>query len=228
MTALAWPAPLKPSDVLFALQNQSRSGGLALSGVEQVVTSFAARWRASIRVRVRSDAQILAARAFVSRLGGRVGTALVPAFDTRRASWPVDAWGRTLHPGFTRDRTLDGTAYEDPSIPDESAIDATVDSATALGALQISINVSQGEPPLAGQYFGVGNYLHLITEVVDSTGDVHTVNFVPRLRAAVSGGAAVTFTRPVSEMRLLTDDSGTLALRHLRFGDLDLEFVEAF
>lgn len=228
MTALAWPSVLKPQEVLFHLESQSRSGGQSTSGIEQVVTSLAARWRASIRIAITNDAQILAARAFVSRLGGRVGTVLVPVFDARRASWPVDAYGRALHPGFTRDKTLDGTAYEDPAIPTESEIVAEASVGAAIRTSQVAINVVQGEPLLAGQYFGVGNYLHLITEIVSAVGTIQTVNFVPSLRVAVSAAAILTLTRPLCEMRLAADSVGELALRNLRFGQLDLEFVEAF
>lgn len=228
MPALDLPAVLKPRDVLFALTSQTRGGGQPTSGPEQVVTSYSSRWRATMTFSLMTDAQILAARALIARLIGRVGTLLVPVFDARRASWPVDAQGRTLHPGFTRDRSLDGTIYEAPAIPTESEIVATVDTSAALRAIQLAVEVTQGEPLIAGQYLGLGNYLHIITHVIGTAGTVQTLGIAPSLRAAVSAGATVKLTRPVCEMRLAADDVGEVLLRNLRFGQLDLDLVEAF
>ncbi len=122
------------------------------------------------------------------RFGYRLGTIELAG---ARASWPLDAYGRTLHPGFTRDKTLDGTDYEDPAIPASSEIVATLDANAALRATQIVVDVTQGEPLIAGQYLGIANYLHLITHVVDVVGTVQTVGIAPTLRSAALAGATV-------------------------------------
>lgn len=230
--AIAWPASVKPRSVMFHPQSASRSGGQSTSGGEQIVESAAGRWRASVHADIRNDVQIRAWRAFLAQTRGRANTIDVPFFDARRQSWPVDAYGRTLHPGFTRDKTLDGTAYEFPTIPSNSEIIATVYANADLRAISISIAITQGQPLIAGQYFGISSRLYLISSVASTivvgSGYRQAVAFWPELRAAAVAGTPVLITRPVCEMRFASDDSGELMLERLRYGSLNADFVEAF
>lgn len=222
--ATAFPAGLVPQSILFDIQNVSRSGGVSTNGMEQIVGSGVGRWTATLSdIPIRGNAQILAWRAFKTSLRGRSGTILVPAFDGKRAPWPVDAWGRVLHPGFTRRRSLDGTSYADPEIPTQSQVVATM-AAASVRATTVSIAVTQGSAPQAGQYFSpAAGRLHMITESLGSG----TYRIEPPLRAAVSDGTAVNFTRPTCEMRLAADDEGKLDLQLARTGSVTLNMVEA-
>jgi len=227
--AVAFPASLRqPRSVLFALQNSSRSGGVALNGMEQTVSSAAERWRAQLEFRIKTTEQILEVRAWVAALDGRAGEVLLPVFDGRRANWPEDTWGRTLHPRFTRRWQLDGTAYEDPEIPAASAIIATVAAGTPRGSTAIGIDVTQGEPLRAGQYFSIANRLYIITAITNTVGTIQVCNIRPRTRAVAVTGDPVVLDRPVATMKLASDDQGELMLDGLRFADLSLSFVEAF
>ncbi|MEF2550005.1 hypothetical protein VQ042_01330 [Aurantimonas sp. A2-1-M11] len=210
---------------MFDIENASRSGGVSTNGLEQIVGSGAGRWRASLGgIYVRTNAQVLAWRAFRLSLRGRTGTVLVSPFDGKRVNWPKDAYGRALHPGFTRRRHLDGTIYEDPEIPTESEVNATFAAAAARRATTVQIAVSQGEAIKAGQYLSPSEgRLHVVVGVINST----TFSIEPPLRDAVTLGQAVNFTRPTCEMRLMDDGSGGLDLQLARTGMVSMDFVES-
>lgn len=234
MADVAWALP-NPRSGGFWLENPSRSGGVAFNGSEQNVFSLAMRWRARWTVSIRTKAEVLAARAMFAQLQGKAGTLLVPFFDGKRASWPIEfvvagSTGVVLSPGVTRRRELDGTIFEDPEIPTASEIISTVSSNAANRATTIDVEFEQGGPPVAGQYFGLGgNRGYLIHTVTGpASGDVYTLSFFPPLRAAVLSGATVNWTRPVCVMRQTTDDQGIGELEGLRFADLTIDLVEYF
>lgn len=223
--ATDFPAGLIPSAVLFDIENVSRSGGVSTNGMEQVVGSGVGRWTARLAdIRIRTNAQILTWRAFKHGLRGRAGTILVSPYDGKRTNWPVDEYGRVLHPGFTRRRQLDGTIYEDPEIPTASQVNATFAANAAARATTVQITVAQGSAIKAGQYFSPSaGRLHVVTAVLSAT----SFSIEPPLRQAVSLGQAVNFTRPTCEMRLASDDSGSLDIQIARFGIVSLDLVEA-
>jgi hypothetical protein len=222
-----WPDTLRASDVAFVLENVSRGGGPGLGGFEQVVISGASRWRATISIPIRKNAEILAARTLFALLDGRVGTVAVPAFDGRRANWPVDVYGRRLDPGFTRRKRLDGTIYADPRIPPESAIVAVADVAAAAGTTSLAIAISQGSAPQAGQYVGIAGRLYVLRALTAQAGSVWTFTIRPALRFAVADSEPIEMAIPTCEMRFAGDDQANMTLTSLQHADLSLEFVEA-
>lgn len=229
MASIAWPALLKPLSFGFWLENSDQSGGVSMLGNEQFVASPGQRWRASMAVNIRSNEQILALRSLLAQLDGRFNDVLLPGFDGKRLSWPVDSeTGVSLKPRNTRDRTLDGTAYEDPEIPSESQITATLNASAALRATTIAINVAQGGTPLAGQRVGIASRLYELATIVSTVGTVTTATIRPPLRAAASSGASVLFTRPVCLMKLLNGSEALTRLESMRFANVDLQFQESF
>lgn len=242
MTAIDWPSELKPSAFGYFPIDADQSGGAAMNGSEQFVISPGPRWGASMTVHIKSKAELLAARRLRVSLHGRANPAILPNFDGKRLSWPEelhqgDPTGVILHPGVTRDKTLDGTDFEDPEIPDESEIQASVHANVALRATSMQIRVAQGGAILPGQQFGIGQRLYEIATVIDSlpveiSGEgiesVYNVTFTPPLRAAASEGEEVLFTRPVCLMRCLNLNDELRKLEGLRFATLNLEFAEYF
>lgn len=211
----------------FMLENPSRSGGIALNGMEQTMASGAERWRCSGVWRAFGKSAILQFEAFLANMNGRAGEVLVPTFSGRIANWPIDTYGRVLDPGFTRNKLLDGTAYEDPAVPPISEIVATLGASVAIRVTQLSINMTQGSAIRAGQLFGLANRVYRIRSIVSVVGTVTTVTFGPPLRAAATLGAAITFTRPVCLMKFATDDQGSEFDTGFG-GQVSLEFVETF
>lgn len=231
--AEAWVFP-QPYEFGFWLENVSVSGGTALNGEEQNVFGEAMRWRARAKCFFRTADQIRSSRGLFARLQGRAGTILVPTFDGKRVSWPVEIFDTTkstgvvLHPGITREPLLEGTAYQSPVIPAKSEVTCTLTDAASLRATSVNMTFAQGGPPLSGQYFGIANALYIVKSVTGPVSSVYTVSFIPPLRAAAADNATVKWTRPVCEMRQASDDQGLKELQSLRFADLSLEFVENF
>lgn len=231
--AEAWVLPI-PYDWGFWLENLSVSGGVALNGEEQNVFGENMRWRARGKVNFRTADQVRDGRGLFARLQGRAGTLLVPTFDGKRVSWPIEDFngnvtGVVLHPGVTREPLLEGTVYQSLEIPARSEVICTLTDAVALRATSANMTFAQGGPPLAGQYFGLANALYIVKSVTGpASGDVYTVTFLPPARATAADNATVKWTRPVCEMRQASDDQGIKELQSLRFADVSVEFVENF
>ncbi len=227
---LIWNPVLRPSGGGFAPYIRTIGGGPALnSDFEQVAPQQSQRWRANVRLSVRSTEQIFALRELVAGLEGRLGSVAVPAFDRGRAPWAVDQYGRTIDPTFARQRSLEGTPFADSAGLVDSLITARLNADASLRAGQIAINILKGSAPHVGMYFSLGNRLHLIKAIVGVAGSVSTVKIWPVLRADVAGGTAVNFTSPTCEMRFLTDDQGQDILNALdlfKFGAGMLAFEE--
>ena len=189
-------------------ENQSISGGPAASGFEQTVGGTGGGWLLSTLWRVRTNDDALAFWAFREGMRGKANTTLVPICFGRFANWPVDSYGRVLHPGFTRERSLDGTAYESAEIPTSSVIAATLFGAVTEGSTTAAIKVTQGSSPKAGQFFSILQNLYRITSVNSVSGQTSYVSFLPQLRRDWAAGASVNFARPVCLAHFLTDDQG--------------------
>lgn len=234
--AANWPTFLRPTRPLirFILQNPSRSGGVALNGMEQTVSSGAERWRASGAFLCYGKDAVLQFERFLTEMLGRSGEVNVPTFSGYHANWPNEyvggdvtkPTGRVLHPGITRRKSLDGTAFEDPEVPTASEIIATAGSAS-LAATSIVITVTQGRAIRIGQLFGIGSRLYRAYAVTTPVAGAQTVDFRPKLRIAVTAGATVRFSRPVCVMKFASDDEGS-ELDPFFGGPVVLNFVEAF
>jgi len=232
MTALAWPAVLVPRAPDVYLDARTVSGGISLSGKEQVASRDFGIWRAALtQIPIRTTEQVLAINALLARLDGRNGTVLVPMFDSIRAPWAVDSYGRVLNPAEARRqagyRDVDGSVYGAPAGFVDTLIQARLLGAAASRAAVVSINILKGSMPQPGMHFSIGNCAYRIRDVLSVVGSVVTCNIRPGLRLAAPPGAAVNFTSPAIEMRLTTDDQGHAPLDLWRLASISLEFVEA-
>lgn len=231
MVNVAWPASLKPSDFGFFHMESDTSGGRSMSGGEQFIASPGARWGATMRLPIRGDADVLTVRALRSKLQGRANPAVLPNFDGKRLSWPVEAaTSRVLTPRIAQQLEgtygLDGTPYAGLEIPTAAQINATM-AAAEVRATQVAITLTQGEPLKEGQQFGIASQrLYEISEIVSVVGAVTTVKIWPPLRAAATAGTVVQFTRAWCLMRCENLSDELRALEALRFATLNLQFVE--
>lgn len=220
--AMEFPGALRPSrPATFHPENPSRSGGISLTGSEQVTISPAGRWRATLELPVYSELTALAYRAFIAQLEGKAGTVLVPKWEV---FGPRDMNGRRFS---FRDTASDGLNFDLTGFGQSDQTHAVLAAGAALGATRISVALLDGEGPRPGQYFGLGQRLHLCQAVWQvSEGDPTTIQFWPRLRQAVPSGERVILDRPVCLMRLAEDMSGELDLDTQNQGRPTMEFVE--
>ena len=216
-----WPTKLlAPRISNLRLINRTRSAGASLTGFEQVSDPITQRWAFTIDFpNLRKDA-ILPFRALVASLKGRSNVVRVPIFD--QFLWaPDDAIGIANVP----DRLDPWADYDDGE--KISDVSATVTVAQGVNALTVDLS-NIDEPSkviLAGQYFGIGDDLHVIgLNGVSFSGNVATVTFEPSTRRART--RAPFKLRPTLLCRLANDESGAHPMQYGRITAPTLDMVE--
>lgn len=217
--ALVWDIKILPlQSVMFARRNLSRSGGLSVSGIEQVVQSSSDFWEAAITFRIRTVEQKRLFRSYQAQNWGRSGEWLIPVCDP---AYPITkliqeaSFGPDFGPDFSTLNTPNTEIF---------ITVAKVSVAAARGDRNITFTMNA--PPLPGMYFSLGNRLYLIGSVTNIAPKTYTASFSPKLRAAASINATMEFADPRCVMRLAQDNIGQMNLDMLRFADVSLNFVE--
>lgn len=226
--ARSWPAGIFPKAGMFHPDSASRSGGQSISGSEQVL-SGQPRWRASFSGPVVTEESVLSWRQFVADMCGRAGTVLVPRWE---AYGPVDVNGRRLSEveaaAYESGQLVGGLNFDLSGFGQEDQTHATLAADASINATQISIDLNDVEGPRPGQYFGIGQRLHLATHVWQvKEGGPTQVRFSPWLRAQAAAGTRVILDRPVCLMRFAQDQTGELELDMGLWGQGTIDFVEA-
>jgi hypothetical protein len=225
---LAFPAILRPASGGYSPVIKTLSGGQSLSGTEQVVSTLNDRWQASFTFPVRSSDDVLALRAFVTNMRGRVNTVSLPAFDGGRAPWRTDEYGRLITPRSKRNPSLDGTLYADAGNLADTLITASLIGDTAAQATSIEVHIPIGGALKPGHLFSIGSRLYSVLSVTGS-GAFYTIGIWPWLRVAAGNSAPINFTSPACEMRFASDGEGADVLKSLsqmRSGAVTLNFDE--
>lgn len=95
-----------------------------------------------------------------------------------------------------------------------------------LSAIEAAFTGMGGASPylLAGDRFGVGERLHMVTETVTATSG--TIKFRPGLRIGVSVGA-ILLAGATCRMRLASDDEAAIDVRSAGLASAEIAFVEA-
>lgn len=229
---LIWPKILVPCVPDIFYDARTVSGGISLTGKEQVAARDFGIWRGSLgQIPIQRRSQVLALNALLAQLDGRSGTVMVPLFDALRAPWAVDAYGRTLDPTTARRlasyKGSPGSLYGEPTDFIEGLIAARLTVGAAARAATVSINMIKGSIPEPGMHFQLGECAYRIREIVSVVGSVVTVLIRPGLRAAAVAAAPVNFTSPAIKMRLASDDQGRAPLNLWRTAVISLDFIEA-
>lgn len=221
--AIDWPAAVFPKSAMFHPDNTSRSGGLSMTGSEQITVSNAGRWRATATAPVLTEESVLAWRAFVSMMEGRAGTVLVPKWDNYGV--------RNMNGRAFTDATIagyaDGLNFDLSGFGRSDFEHAHMSVSAALNATRLSVNIADGVGPRPGQYIGLAQRLHMVQaawEMVE--GGPLQLQVWPRLRANAVMGQRVILDRPVCLMRFASDQTGELELDMGRWGQGGLELVE--
>lgn len=225
LNAASWPVALLPRSVDFMPEQQSRSGGLSLTGSEQITVSNSGRWRARVTVAIRGEARNLALRAFVAQMEGRVGTVLVPKWERYR---PANVNGREFSQVNGVGYSCDDFNFDLSGFGQSDHVAATLAASAAAGTTQVGLTLLDGEGPRPGHYFGIGQRIYRVQHVwQEDEGDPTQVRFWPRLRSAAASGVTAILDRPVCLMRFADDSQGEAALSRAGSGLVTFEFVEA-
>jgi hypothetical protein len=213
---IAWPPLLTPRSIEFTFDSRSRSGGVSINGLEQLVASGGGVWRARlISIPVVTETKRRVWRAIQAQTQGRAKEVLVPVFCIDQP----EMIGGIPH--------SDGTFFSDGSGYSQGSISAELTEDAPLRATQITLNVA-GSSIDPGHYFEIGNgRLHTISALVEEDGDEKTFDIWPPLREAATAGSSANFSDPKCRMRLATDDAMKAEFELGRFAFPTVEFIEA-
>lgn len=199
---ITWPRDiLMPRTILFDPMHRTRSGGASLSGVEQVVSSGAGIWKAtlaSIPISTQDQREIV--RSLNVQSQGRLGEWLVPVYA------------------------------REPRVFPHGSVSVTV-AAASLGATTLSITVSPSYVEGFPQHFSInhdaaGKRLYRVVTKTQTGAGAWNVVVWPPLREALVASRAVEVDYPQCAMRLSSDDELDLQLNMHRFGSISVSFVE--
>lgn len=246
--AIVWDTNTLPfHSIMFNRRNLSRSGGLTISGIEQVVQSSSDFWEAQATIKIRNRQQIFAYRAYQAQNFGRTGEWLIPVCDaptTILTGGGGSTAGGGFSSGFSSGFSGGGVATAaGPTVITPVDITGRVNFTAAKGSNAINFRV--GAPgfnpayptavvpwaPVPGRFFSIGSRLYLIKTVSNAPpllAGNFIITFAPKLRfdAPALTTPTMEFGRPACLMRLAQDDIGQLNLDMLRFSDVSLNFVE--
>jgi hypothetical protein len=96
----------------------------------------------------------------------------------------------------------------------------------AKRAISCTVDVIAADTLQPGQVFSLGERLYQITDVIDLTGTLRQLSFMPPAREAVAADTELEFTNPVCRMRLASDDAMALDLDMNKRGFPSVDFVE--
>ncbi len=218
MSWIEWPTVLQPRDINITPPRDTKSLTKSLTNFEQVQPVIRPPWRGRLAFATLEGDQVLAYRAFLAACEGRSNLFRLPIFDLHH--WASDAQIAAGHAPHS-----DGTEFSDGALyltNDLSGVTVT----GIQGEKQIVVDFGAYGPILkAGQYFGIGNDLHIATGVWWA-GSTATIKFTSSLSRDHS--AAPLRLRPYLIAKLAQDDSGDHELAYGRWTEPVLEFEEAF
>lgn len=222
-----WPSALHISDRTDPrLQFNTRSGGVALNGVEQVLSPLSERWTWQIQVPVWNAVQGRALRALLAKLQGRFNFVRIGLCDQFRITpTQIGRDGRAQWPRGVPHS--DGAYFSDGAGYALSHVTVNTVGNAAINAGSITVPAEPFDGLMAeGLHFSIDGFLYVVTgwELV---GDNYVLEFAPRLRAAVPDGSQVKFAAE-AVWQLASDGEGALPLQIGRFGVTTINLIEPY
>lgn len=204
----------------------TRSGGVAINGVEQVVSPLTSIWKFRAVLPINTVARARAWRATVAKMDGQFNYIRLRVCDQYRIGRrDVGAWSPSDPVPHSDDTFFsDDTGYA-LAAPASPAQVSAVRGATSLRVLASDFAGAM----TAGVFFSVNDYLHIVTdwELNEDDETLLDITFKPPLRAPVDAGDTVDFDAK-SVWVFDTDETGRMPLRLGRFGEVELNLTEAF
>lgn len=208
------------------LDARGRSAGETISGNGQVVYSGLARWTAKLDFSLFRKPQVLAWRAAMAKMRGRVNILRVCVCDGHGPSYSEfgisDADKRLFK---SKGVPFDGDVYFEQGVGFSFNPSASVAADASAGATSIvTANDVYGASIQTGRYFSIDDWLYICIETSVS-GNNRTVSFEPPLRRAVTTDDRLEL-RASALMAFQSDTDGRLALSMGRRGSTSLDLVE--
>lgn len=222
MPLFVFPAHVfNPSEVNARPVQQVISGGVSLSGVEDVIaTDGGGRWRVDFSgISLRTPHQQRVWSAWAGHLAGGSVECLVPLLTQATGPRP-QAWDRPVR--------VTGLIWDDPTFPtfvrySLPRMVAHLGASAPLRATTLNVVLDSAGKIEGGEKFSIGAQA---CRIIRKTGpDTYLVD--PPLREAVTAGAAVEFNWPVLKCRLVPGQDLESAIRQGRFSEASISFVES-
>ncbi len=224
MTIYDWPSTLPPRSGGFFRRGMTIAGQPSITGLAQVGQVDAGFWTARYSaLPLASPAVVRAYRALAARLEGGGNLCRVPVFDRAQQPWATPGVESTTKTDYT-----DGTQFTDGTGFHEPTIRITLQAAVARGVTQIVATIDNAGTIEGGEYFTLGERLHIIREVLSVSGADETWWIWPKLRQAYPAGTFLNFDTPTCLMRQEAETDGDLMLEFGSRGFPNMAFVEAF
>ena len=229
-----WPTDFfKARETDPYLQGRTVSGGQSVSGISQAVrTDGGGLWTISFAgIFLYTPDHIRAWRAWDGILDGGAQNIIVPICDLRYGPRPI-VGGVPVVPSDPVPHS-DDTYFSDTAGYVSSLIEAETVGTADLGATEIVIDVTLGEPLRGGEHFTLihptrGARMYRVAQVSAVSGTEHTVKIRPPLREATTDEMPADFDRPRCVMRLADPNAMRLPLQLGRYATVGVSFVESF
>lgn len=220
------PANLRVSDRSDPqLIANTRSGGMAINGFEQIISPLSQRWiwRATIPIHKKDQARSL--RVVLAKLQGRFGYLRARVCDMYRVS--RNEMGAISVPDGKVPHS-DGALFSDGS--GYRPAGGTTNPVTGALAGTSTLVLDTDIPLVAGTFFSINSWLYVITDIddpvdLDNPGTERTVRIAPPLRDPVTVEDEINFDAECL-WQLASDDVGKLDLRLGKWGAVNLELIE--
>lgn len=224
-----WPSGLRVRSPGFQPRGMTVQGPVSLTGGSQSHSVDSGYWIATLAfIPAVTPTAVRVFRALRALLEGGANHIRVPVKDGANAPWPLDGNGRPITSAAAAVFDDDDATFDDGSGFAQPVIAAVLAEDAALRATSVTIDFVNAGTIMGGEYFSIGDRLHVIKAVLAESGTEKTVAIWPPLREAAPAGRDVEFDAPKCRMRLADDAASDLTLDLGRFGFPDLSFVEAF
>jgi hypothetical protein len=196
MSLIAWPTGLKASGFTISLATVQRSFSSPYAGSEQVIDLLNDRWMVSLDLPASQQINGGLVEGFIHSLRNMTNT--------------VNLWH------MARGIPL-GTISGSP----------TVNGAHAIGVGTLNVTTAAGATVKQGDMLGANGLLLMAAADATADGSGHiAIPLVNRLRKAMTGGEAVTLTKPTAPFRCTTAKAGVSYVPGIG-NAVSLDFVEA-
>lgn len=218
MAIATWPAALRPREwSLPELDKATLGGGQTIGGAEDIVAIAGGRWRRSLSFDIRNTETL------------RAWNLLRAVAGTKDRIIRVPLVGCMTQPGsrlFTAFDDTTGTTFFDDGFGFVEEVEAaTLAEAASLNAT--TVTVASAMPFQVGDYIGLRDRLHHITDAAPVSAGVRRFTIRPWLREALPAGEPVLSRTAVCRMRLVDDAPMRTPLSLGRFASITLDYQEA-
>lgn len=203
----------------------TRSGGVSLNGMEQVISPLTAIWKWRVVLPINTARRARAWRTVSAQLDGRFNYLRARVCDQYRIG-RSDVGASYVGTQVPHD---DDTLFSDDTGYGLVQPSSLAQAPASRGATNVRVLASDFAGGMtAGVFFSINDYLYVVTDWASPDDDdtVIDITFKPGLRSAIDEGDTVDFDAK-SLWVLDADDVGKMPLRLGRFGEVELSLTEA-